>query len=333
MSTQKKFFGFGQKERPDLEAEDRSPTLLFFFKLLWRKLGKLVTLNLMMDFMIFPLVAVVLIYLFGRQTLTVGNAAFAPLLGVKLSGGNAAAEPLFGIFGNWENAAFPTTTAAVVMIVLLALLALTWGWQNVGATYNLRSLVRGDSCFLWSDYFYAIKRNFRQGFVFGLLDLGIIVLLIFDWFYFSPVAGDSLWFGFTYFMIIALFIIYMFMRFYLYLMLITFDLPIKKLLKNGLIFSMLGIKRNVMALLGIALVATLNFFLIWPSLSIGFVLPIILPFFYLPALAGFMATYAAYPNIKRYMIDGDPTLTSITPVEDEYEEEGTEIIPSPPEAD
>lgn len=330
MSNQKSWFGARHRERPDLEAEDRSPTLLFFFKLLWRKAGKLLTLNLLMDFMVFPLVAVVLIYLFGRQTTAVESAVMAPLLGIELAGGSPVSGALMGMIGGLQEAAFPTTGATVVMIVLLAFTVLSWGWQNVGSTYNLRSLVRGDSCFVWSDYFYAIKRNLRQGFLFGLIDVLVLVVLGFDLYYFSPIAGESLWFGFTYFMIIALLVIYLFMRFYLYLMLITFDLPIKKLIKNGLIFSMLGIKRNFMALLGIVIVASLNFFLIFPSLSIGFTLPIILPFFYLPALTGFMATYAAYPNIKKYMIDGDPTLTLVAGNADEADEE---VTVSPQEAD
>ena len=86
-------------------------------------------------------------------------------------------------------------------------------------------------------------------------------------------------------------------------MMITFDLSIKKLLKNALIFTMLGIKRNVVALLGIALILGINIALIIGGLSIGFSVPIILPFFYLPTLLGFIGTYAAYPNIQRYMID------------------------------
>ena len=330
MSNQKSWFGFRHRERPDLEAEDRTPTLLFFFKLLWRKSGKLLTLNLLMNFMVFPLVAVLLIYLFGRQTTTVDSAVMAPLLGIELAGGSPVSGALMGMIGGLQEAAFPTTGATAVMIALLAFTLLTWGWQNVGSAYNLRSLVRGDSCFVWSDYFYAIKRNFKQGFLFGLLDVLVVGVLLFDLYYFSPIAGETVWFGATYFMVIALLVIYLFMRFYLYLMLITFDLSIKKLIKNALIFSMLGIKRNVLAMIGIVLVASLNFFLIFPSLAIGFTLPIILPFFYLPALTGFMATYAAYPNIKKYMIDGDPTLT-LSP-EDTYEED-EEATPFPQEAD
>ena len=102
---------------------------------------------------------------------------------------------------------------------------------------------------------------------------------------------------------VVLAVIYAVMRFYIYLMMITFDLSVKKLLKNALIFVMLGLKRNLVALIGLFILFGTNFVLIILGLSVGFSLPLILPIFYLPALVGFITAYAAWPNIKRYMID------------------------------
>lgn len=356
MSTKRNFFGFKKKEKPDLEAEDRKPTLLFYFKLLFRKGGKLLSLNLMMDLMVVPLVAILFIILFGRQTPTVSSAAFAPVFtasvinGTNLDPGTFAASPalaaLLSVFGVLESASYPTTGAIIAIIALLVFTVFTWGFQNVGSFYNLRSLVRGDSCFLLSDYFYAIKRNWKQGLVFGLIDVFVIGILCFDIFYYldpTGFVGNEVFFYAMLFLSVALLVIYAFMRTYIYLMMITFDLPIKKLIKNGLIFSMVGLKRNFLALFGITTVALLNFLVIFPALTIGFTLPLILPFFYLLGFAGFTATYAAYPVIKRYMIDGDPTLTPPAPIDDEeeIEEQETaeeemeeqEVAPTPPEVD
>ena len=334
MSEKRKFGLFSQKEKADAVAESSLPTLGYFFKLLWRKSGRLLSLNLMMVVRFLPLVAIVLIYLLGQKTYTISNPVFTPLMGVHMLGQTQAANAshvttaLFGVFGGQQEIAFPSTTAIVIMLVLLAVTVLTWGWQTVGATYNLRSLVRGDSCFLWSDYFYAIKRNLKQGFIFGLIDFLAIALLIFDWYYFNALVTMEASFAFSvmYFVVIMLIIIYASMRFYIYPMMITFDLPIRKLIKNAFIFSMLGIKRNILVILGFVLVTGINISLISPSLSVGFTLPLILPFFYLPAFGGFMSVYAAYPNIRRYMIDGKTELSTYTiePDEEEIDEENTE---------
>lgn len=323
----RKFF-FRPVERPDAEAEDTTPTLRYFFKLFWRKLGKLFSLNLLMIFQVLPLIAAVLIYIFGKTTPTIHDPLFTPLYGAHTVNPSPLSALLLGIFGNQLDVPYLTTGKLVAIILLVALTALTWGWQNVGATYNLRSLVRGDSCFLFSDYFYAIRRNLKQGFFVGLLDFIIIAVLAVDFFYFRNYVS-SLGSGFLYVFVIALIVIYTLMRFYLYLMLVTFDLSTRKLLKNALIFSVLGIKRNVMGLLGIVLLAALNLLIIVPCLSVGFSAPIILPLFYFLSFTGFIAAYAAYPNIKRYMID--PVAPAENPDAEDMPDEGEDS--TPPTAD
>ena len=296
------FFFFRNKNRPDAVAEDTTPTLGYFFKLLWRKAGKLLSLNLMMAMLYIPLIACVIIYLFSKTIPTVESPLYAPLLGIHIGGGSPVANLLLGAFSQQLNIPVLSGGGKIAAVILIGFVVLTWGWQNVGATYNLRSLVRGDSCFLFSDYFYAIRRNLKQGFFFGLLDVAIIAVLAVDFFYFSALA-DYYLFGVLYMIFVVLAVIYAVMRFYIYHMMITFDLSIKKLLKNALIFVMLGLKRNLMALLGLALVFGLNLWLILWGLSAGLSIFLILPIFYLPALAGFMAAYASWPIIQRYMID------------------------------
>ena len=86
-------------------------------------------------------------------------------------------------------------------------------------------------------------------------------------------------------------------------MLVTFDLKTFKILKNALIFSVLGVKRNIMAMLGIILLLILHIVLIVLLLPFGIAVPLVLPLVYLMAAIGFMGTYAAFPIIERYMIE------------------------------
>jgi uncharacterized membrane protein YesL len=336
--AKKGFSLFHRADRPDALAEDTTPTLGYFFKLLKRKCGKLLSLNLMMAVMILPILAAVLIPFMGGKAPTVAEGAYSysSFLGIYLiESGEGAINPsvtsVMGLLSEQLNVPVWSTGKYVAIAVLIAVTALTWGWQNVGAAYNLRSLVRGDSCFLWSDYFYAVRRNLKQAFVFGLLDFIFLAVLLFDFFYFS-VSGGTLN-GALYMIFLVLLILYIVMRFYIYHMMVTFDLSIKKLLKNALIFTMLGFKRNFMALLGIALVIVLNVLIIIPCLAVGFSVPIILPLFYFPALSGFIATYCAWPNIQRYMIDpyNADGSSSVTEDEDPLDVENEETCDDPSE--
>ena len=86
------------------------------------------------------------------------------------------------------------------------------------------------------------------------------------------------------------------------MLLVTFDMKIFKIIKHSLIFSILGIKRNIMALLGIVLLVVLHIALTIALFPIGITLPLILPIVYAIATTAFMAAYAAYPVIDKYMI-------------------------------
>ena len=308
-------------DRPDLQPEDTTPNLSFFFKLLKRKFGKVMTLNLFMLFQVLPLVACVPIYIYAKTFPTMEQPVYAPLLGAHLTGRSPTAGLLLSVLGGQMSVPQLSTGRVVAIALLFAFLVFTWGWQNVGSFYNLRSLVRGDSCFLFSDYFYAIRKNLVRGFFFGLFDLAVIALIGFDLYYFYHLAG-TLVYGVFYILVLVLGIVYLVMRPYLYLMLITFDLSFIKRLKNALLLVILGTKRNALLALGIVILLGGNLALITLCLQFGFTLPIILPFFYLLPLLGFMAAYAAWPVIQQYMIDPP-----------DGEKEGQAQTPTPPAAD
>ncbi len=79
---------------------------------------------------------------------------------------------------------------------------------------------------------------------------------------------------------------------------------VRKILKNALIFTTLGIKRNLMGTLGLILLTAINLGFILLLMPTGGVIGagLILPVLHYLAVAGFIKVYAAYPIIDRYMI-------------------------------
>ena len=134
-----------------------------------------------------------------------------------------------------------------------------------------------------------------------MIDFAIIAILLIDFIYFSRIGGTVMLDSF-YIVTAGLLIIYFFMRFYIYLMLVTFDIKIKKIFKNALVFSVLGIGRNLMSFLGIAILIALNIALILLLWPLGIVVPIILPLIYLLPSINLLISYGAYPVIEKYMI-------------------------------
>lgn len=300
-----RFFDFNRDNRPDAIEEDTTPTLKRYFKLLGRRFWKLISLNIMMLPMILPLLIAAYLYLGIDRTPIQNQPIFSQLYGANLIEASPSSTFLLDLFGAQKQIPIYTGTGTYIAIgVMIAILVITFGWQNAGATYILRSMVRGEPVFLISDYFYAVKRNLKQGLLMGILDCAAIFLLVFDFMYFSGMLS-SFWTDVCYFVIIAIGILYFFMRFYIYLMMITFELPIRKILKNALIFTVLGIKRNLMGLLGIVLITAIQIllFAVFAMTPLSIAIPLMLMLLYFIAVNAFTAAYAAYPIIDRYMIE------------------------------
>ena len=286
-----------------VKGEDTTPNLIFFFKLWGRKFWKLISLNFLMLVQILPLMGILFLYLGGPKVSTQYDPLYSVLLGAQTALPTSEGMTLFNSsVGLLQQTPIFNSWAHWVMGLLIIFHLVTYGWQKVASTYILRNLVRGDGVVLFSDYFYAIRRNLKQGFIMGLLDSVAIFALVFDFIYFwnSPTTGMN---NFMYIMIFALILIYGVMRFYTYLMMVTFNMKLRKILKNALIFTVLGIKRNLMALLGIAALVGITAALIVFLLPMKLAVVLIIPFLCLLAFCGFMYTYAAYPVLQRYMID------------------------------
>ena len=293
-----------RKERegvsPDEPHAMDNPTIGNFFKLLGRKITTLLYVNLMYVFGNFP-IFFALFAMTGyvsRQSYSPYYQQYAPLLGASFFDPSPVTASLLGIFGLHAEVYIPTA-ATYVFYGLALLVFLTFGPVSVGTTYLLRTMVREEGLFLTQDFRYAITRNWKQAIPFGIIDLGIMLLLGYDFVYFYLNLSHGTMIYVFFFLTFAMVIVYAMMRMYIYLMMITFDLSIPKLLKNAVSFTILGIKRNIMALLGILVVLAFNYVLFVVYIPVGIILPFVLDF----SVCGFIAAYAAYPIIKKYMID------------------------------
>ena len=292
-----------QREGKGVEkGEDTRPTLLRFFKLFGRKFWKLLTVNLLMLMQVVPLIVCLIAYVAGPTTPTQESVLFAPLLGAQTAEPTSMGATLLNTaLSTFRIQTFDTPIYWIIGGLLL-LHVVTYGWQKCGAIYIMRNLVRGDGVFVWSDFWHAIKRNWKQGLLMGILDCVVVGVLGLDYLLMSGMPnsfGNNLMF----YGVIALAIVYFFMRFYIYLMIVTFDMKISKIFKNALIFTILGIKRNIMAALGMVLMTVIFVGLIILTMPLNLYVTLILPFLCYLAFGAFMYTYAAWPVVQKYMID------------------------------
>lgn len=276
------------------------PTLPNFFKLLARKLNPILSANMLLIFGNFPIFFFLLAmsgYL-SIHTTTPYYLVYAPLRGAMLFNNSPATSALWTIFQRQMEVPV-LTTADYILFALSALVILTFGPVRVGVTYLLRNVFRGKPVFIMQDFFDSIKRNLRQAIIYGILDLLIIFLIVYDIVFFNLNYGINFVLDTMLFMSWCLALLYFFMRPYIYLMIVTFDLSLFKIFKNALRFTVLGVKRNFMFLLGTIALLLFEYVLMFAY----FPLAVIVPFVILPSLIVMMGIYAAYPKIKEIMID------------------------------
>ena len=289
-----------------------------FFVMLGRKFWNISNLSLLFSVANFPIFAILLGFSMQEKHIVVDSPAFAEFFGVL--GGNMSAQgsDIFSTVCSFGVKSVPSTTSWICFGIG-ALLLITFGLSSAGAAYCIRGYNRGDPVFLISDFFHAIKKNWKQALIVGVLDLLFTVLLVFDYMFWYSQSGFIE--GIMMYFALFLCVLYFFMRYYIYTILITFDLSVYKIFKDAFLLSFLGFKRNIMAFIGILLVVVLNLVISTMILSVGIMLPIILTC----ALCMFIAGYASYPVIKKYMID--PFYPDADkPAEDDFSEDTDEAV-------
>ena len=307
------------------------PNLKNFFKTYFRKFSKILSVNLIM---LFRLPTMILIFFLAASMLAnlpVFNVFYSvaiSLLGASIPAASSELlPPVYGMYiasGSMESGTFISSSETLthmmqnyggmidaptysiffyaVIGILILFSIVTWGWQNVGSTYLTRNMVRGDAVFVWSDYFRSIKKNLKQGFAMGVIDFIISAVLVIDVCQMLTSSGGGFMGEMMFFLVLGLAVLYMIMRKYIYLMLITFDISIWKMFKNALIFASLGIKRNAMAFIGKVIAIAFNIALVMLLLPMNIVVPVVLPVVYYFATSAYISSYAYYPVIEKYMI-------------------------------
>ncbi|MBR6644403.1 MAG: DUF624 domain-containing protein [Clostridia bacterium] len=292
-----------QKEGKGVKkGEVKDPSFKNFFKYYGRSITKLLNTNLMFTLLCLPVFSL-FFAIAGFTNLSAPAASgtlFGPVRSAIISGNiNPVTMSLFGAVGVQTDQSVRLTIPTLIFFGIAALIIFTWGYANTGMFYVIRNLQKGEPVFMFADFKQTIKQNKLQSLLLGIIDLAIIGLTFYDLQFFAINSSLSSMYSVMFWICVFIGIMYLIMRVYLYLMLVTFDLSIYKMFKNGLIFVFIGLKRNIPAILGMLLVIAFNIFIFIGFLPVGIVLPFVLTF----ATCAYIGVYAAYPKIKEIMID------------------------------
>ena len=286
-------------------AKDKVGGFKRFFTSYKDNFGKITSINIIMVIGNFPLVFLIaaLSGLTKVKGLIPAFDVFQNLAGYFANTTPSAHSMVLFAQEGIQTVTYRPTAATYVLYGLAALTLFTFGLVNVGSAYLLRNIAKGDPVFVWSDFWYAVRRNWKQALPFGMIDVAINFILIWNVYSMFMQSGGDLFTSTMFWSNIVLFVLYFVMRYYIYVQMVTFKLTVFKILKNSLIFSLLGLKRNIVALM--AIIVCMFFELMCVIGAGGILLPfgISLPFLILFSSLAYVKVYASYFKIKEIMID------------------------------
>lgn len=283
--------------------KDKDMGFLFFFKLLKNRLGNISSTSLLFSLCNFPILVFFLGLSGNFDTFVPAPSSpfYSVLYGMEQLGiANPNISYWEGLYGASASVSIVSTVSKVLLYFGLLTLV-TLGISSIGTIYNLRSVTRCEPLSPWAEFFPTIRKNIKQGIPLIILDAILIPFFAYDLLaYYSDMSATGNYFTTFCFYIVVLFaVIYFIMRYFAYLILVTFDLKFSSLLKNAFYLTFLGWKRTLAALLGSAAVVLVSFYAYMLLPSFGILLPFVIGF----GLLNLIGVYCAYPVIERYMIE------------------------------
>lgn len=217
---------------------------------------------------------------------------------------------------------------------LLCIPIITIGPATAGLTKVLRNFSQEKHAFVWSDFFEAFRKDFKQSIVVGLVDVLIVVSLVLGMYMYPILSTDNKLYYVPYVISISVGLTLLMMHFYIFLMIVSVNLPLKNIVKNSFILTCVAIKKNIITLLLVVLVIGGTFALAYYV----HILFLLLYFLIALTLSQLIICYNSYPVIQKYIInpyyetsgEQNPETRYLQPLDEEealFEDQGGKEAP------
>ncbi len=185
----------------------------------------------------------------------------------------------------------------LVQWLLLGISIVLYGPIRCGITYVLRNFSKQSHAWI-SDVWEKAMENRTQGIIFGLIDCLIIFLVLFNMTY-KPSGQSAALLQATKYLTILVALFYVFMRKYIFLMIVTVRLNFISIIRNAWLLAFIGIFRNVFSGLCNLLIWIAVYLLIMavhPFFEILFIGLLVFSF------TNFLSISACFPLVDKYLV-------------------------------
>lgn len=269
---------FNNYSKPGRGVQKRDPnqyTVKIFFEILQEKLWDISKANLLYIIVSLPLLLIIMLAMGMFSKGVIDNI-------VSLNG---------------ENFTEQTALYDLLIRVILALIFITYfgaGPTTAGSTYLTREFAHERPCWWISDFFGRTRKNSKQSFLLLFLDLVIVFSSLIALIFYSQTQ-----LAFISILYLCFLFFYAMMHIYTYHIMITFELPLKSIMKNAFILVIHNVKRTVILFAILTSLNVLPFYIaIMGGSGLLLMVWLLLEVFLIPVLLQFTTNFFICPVIE-----------------------------------
>ena len=203
-------------------------------------------------------------------------------------------KPFFRFWELFANK-FWTFFTLNLIYVLFCLPIVTIGPATAALTAMMRNIYLERPQFIWHDFIVYFKKNFKQAFFVGILDIIAAAVGVITFIQFSRQAEMETSLKVLYLLSIAAQVMFLMMNFYIYPQIVALDLRMGGIFKNAAILIFVNLPAELIVLI---------LFMGFSALLFYFFLPGV---FFLPFVPGawlvFLSVFCCYPAIQKLIIN------------------------------
>lgn len=171
----------------------------------------------------------------------------------------------------------------------------TFGPATAALTAIMRNICLEKPQFIFHDFVKEFKKNFKQSFFIGILDIIVICLAVFSYIFYEANLDKNDYYWFFFALAMAAQIVFLLINFYIYPQIVALDLKLSSIVKNSVILAFINLKGNLISLTCFIVYALLILFF-------GMYVIILIPLVPLAWIA-FVTVFNSYPAIQKFIIN------------------------------
>ena len=136
------------------------------------------------------------------------------------------------------------STLCTTLLILIPCIAIT-GPATAGVSYVVRNWARDEHAFIWSDFKDAVKENWKQGLVVSVITSVLPMLVYVGWRFYGQLAATQAFMVIPQVLILFIALIWALCVTYFYPLLVTYQLKMKDVLRNGMLMGVARLPMSV----------------------------------------------------------------------------------------